>query len=114
VCVCNISINHNLSGGKVGQGYGKTCGFSTTGSVGISTLVDFGILWHTANYTNGIAGMHRYYYYRVSVVLKLVFCQVNLFFHTVMQLNMGRGHGSASHAYIPRLESSLLQYYTLC
>ena len=61
---------------RVPHGYGKTRGFSKTGNAGMGTVVDFGIPWHTATRTRGIAGMHGYYYHRVSIifaVLKVVF-----------------------------------------
>ena len=49
------------------------------GSAGTGTVVNFGILQHTATRTRGIAGMHGYYYHKVSiifVVLKVVFSHI--------------------------------------
>ena len=40
------------------HGYGKTRGFSKTGSAGTGTVVDFGTPRHTAYPYRGIAGMY--------------------------------------------------------
>jgi hypothetical protein len=45
---------------RVRHGYGKTRGFSKTGSAGTGTVVDFGTPWHTVYPYRGIAGMHGY------------------------------------------------------
>ena len=43
---------------RVRHGYGKTRGFSKTGSVGMGMVVDFGTPWHTAYPYHGIVGMY--------------------------------------------------------
>lgn len=67
--ICSLGITHsNLAVIRVGHGYGKTRGFSKTGSAGTGTVFDFGNPRHTVTHTRGIAGMYGYYYHRVRVI----------------------------------------------
>ena len=61
-------IAQNVGFSRLGHGYGKTRGFSKTGSAGTGTVVDFGTPWHTMTRTHGIAGMHGYHYPMVRVI----------------------------------------------
>lgn len=45
---------------RVWHRYGKTHGDSKTGIVGMGTVVDFGIPWHTATCTCSITVIHGY------------------------------------------------------
>ena len=70
--LARMQRNHTI---RVQHGYGKM------GSVGMSTVVDFGTLWHATYLYHGITGTYRYITIRVSLifpVLKLVFF---LFYH---------------------------------
>ena len=65
--LARMQRNHTI---RVQHGYGKM------GSVGMSTVVDFGTLCHATYLYHGITGTYRYITIRVSLifpVLKLVF-----------------------------------------
>src|SRR6266481_1298982 len=58
---------------RVCHGYGKTRGFSKTGSAGTGTVVDFGTPRHTAYPYRGITGISRVYYNRVRIFFVVFF-----------------------------------------
>src|SRR5882672_9004879 len=58
---------------RVCHGYGKTRGFSKTGSAGTGTVVDFGTSRHTVYPYRGITGISRVYYNRVRIFFVVFF-----------------------------------------